>query len=101
MSGTCKRAAGSAPDEWEVRQLKQFGPTMQLSCDPASTVTGFTVAMAGCPAGFRMHFPCKWGDPDYAICSGDLFGMDVKKDGNIVPFHKLCGGHEPSVLLTD
>ena len=93
MSGDCKRSGGT-PDEWELFQLHQFGPTLQLSCNPASTVTGFTVVMGGCPEAFRMHFPCILGDPDHAICTGEQFGMDVKKDGNIVPYHRLCGGHD-------
>jgi hypothetical protein len=41
-----------------------------------------------------MHFPCIRGALDWQICTGELFGADVKKDGNIVPFHMLCGGHD-------
>ena len=41
----------------------RFGPSLQLTCDPASPVTGFTAAMAGCPAAFRIHFPCIKGPP--------------------------------------
>ena len=94
MSGKCKTTHGKSPAAWELRHKQQFGPTLQLSCDPASTTTGFTVAMGGCPEAFRMHFPCIPGDPDYEVCTGDWFGEDVKKDGVIVPFHRLCGGHD-------
>ena len=94
MSGDCKLRYGKEPAEWEMYQYRQFGPTMQLSCNPASPVTGFTAVMGTCPEGFRMHFPCIPGDKDYAICTGEQFGMDVKKDGNIVPYHRLCAGHD-------
>ena len=95
MSGDCKlRSANSAPADWETYQMRQFGDTMQLSCNPASTQTGFTVAMGACPEAFRLHFPCIPGALDYRICSGEFFGMDVKKDGVIVPYHRLCGGHD-------
>jgi hypothetical protein len=91
-SATCKRDASRTPDEWERNQLAQFGPTLQLSCNPASTETGFTVVMGTCPQGFRLHFPCDEGSPDYKICTGELFGMDVT--GRRVAFHQLCGGHD-------
>jgi hypothetical protein len=94
MSGDCKRHPGATRADWELFQAKQFGPALQLSCNPASPDTGFTVAMKGCPEAFRFHFPCIEGSLDYNICTGEWFGMDVKKDGNIVPFHKLCGGHD-------
>jgi len=94
MSGKCKRTEGTEPAEWERQHSRQFGPTLQLSCDPANAVTGFIAAMGGCPEAFRMHFPCIEGDPDWEICTGEWFGEDVKKDGNIVPFHRLCGGHD-------
>jgi len=94
MNDDCKRTPGKAPAEWERYHQRQFGPTLQLSCNPASMQTGFTVAMAGCPEGFRMHFPCIPGDPDFEVCTGEWFGADVKKDGNIVPYHRLCGGHD-------
>lgn len=94
MTGTCKHDPDKEPAEWELFQWNQFGPALQLSCDPASPVTGFAVAMKGCAEAFRMHFPCQPGALDYQICTGELFGEDVKKDGNIVPFHKLCGGHD-------
>ena len=38
-------------------QLNQFGPALQLSCNPASPTTGFTVVMGTCPEGFRMRTP--------------------------------------------
>ena len=94
MSGDCKLGYAKEPAQWEKRQMNQFGDTLQLSCNPASLVTGFTVVMGTCPAGFRMHFPCVPGSNDYRICTGEWFGMDVKKDGNIVPYHRLCGGHD-------
>ena len=94
MDGRCRLHQGRAAAAWEMHQFNQFGPTLQLSCNPASPTTGFTVVMGTCPEGFRMHFPCKAGDHDFAICTGQNFGMDVKKDGNIVPYHRLCGGHD-------
>ena len=94
VSGDCKFTADRAPAQWETFQMQQFGPALQLSCDPASTLTGFTVVMGSCPEGFRMHFPCISGDSDYQICTGEMFGMDVKDDGILVPFHRLCGGHD-------
>eukprot|EP00966_Prymnesium_polylepis_P175566 4063025-Prymnesium_polylepis.1 len=90
MAGDCKVRAGKRPAEWEMQQHHQFGPALQLSCNPANPFTGFAIAMKGCPEGFRMHFPCVPDAPDFQICTGEWFGMDVKKDGNIVPFHKLC-----------
>ena len=47
-----------------------------------------------CPESFRLHFPCIPGALDEKICTGELFGADVKKDGNILPFHHLCTGHD-------
>ena len=84
MTGECKVDPDKGPAEWELYQWSQFGPALQLTCNPASLVTGFTVAMKGCPEAFRMHFPCEKGALDYQICTGELFGADVKKDGNIV-----------------
>jgi len=92
--GICKLRYGKQPAKWELRQREQFGPTLQLTCNPASPTTGFAVAMMTCPEAFRIHFPCKAGELDYKICTGELFGADVKKDGHIVPFHRLCGGHD-------
>ena len=94
MAGDCKVTKGKAPAAWETFQMEQFGPSLQLSCNPASPTTGFVPVMSTCPEAFRMNFPCIKGDPDYEICTGEWFGMDVKKDGNIVPFHRLCGGHD-------
>ena len=95
LAGTCKlKVRGRAPAAWEVWQMKQFGPSLQLSRNPASQTTGFVAAMGGCPEAFRMHFPCKEKDQDVKVCTGEWFGMDVKKDGNIVPYHRLCGGHD-------
>jgi len=31
---------------------------------------------------------------DYDFCTGAKGGMDVKKDGHIVPYHELCMGHD-------
>lgn len=92
MSGQCRLRGGEAA--WETYQKEQFGPPLQRTCNPASLTTGFTVAMKTCPEAFRMHFPCDKKAPDYAICTGELFGEDVKKDGHIVPFHRLCSGHD-------
>jgi len=94
MEGDCKLGKGKEMAQWERFQLEQFGPPLQLSCNPASPDTGFAVAMKQCPEAFRMHFPCIPGDPDFEICTGEWFGTDVKKDGNIVPFHHLCMGHD-------
>eukprot|EP00966_Prymnesium_polylepis_P275020 6354880-Prymnesium_polylepis.1 len=58
MSGDCKLHASQRAADWETFQLRQFGPALQLSCNPASLDTGFTVAMKTCPEAFRMHFPC-------------------------------------------
>ena len=44
-SGDCKVNFFKEPAAWERWQLEQFGPKLQLSCNPASPVTGFTVAM--------------------------------------------------------
>lgn len=93
-SGECKAQTNKQPADWELFQLQQFGPTLTLTCNPASPDTGFVPAMKTCPESFRMHFPCIEGDQDYEICTGALFGADVKKDGNIVPFHRLCAGHD-------
>ena len=41
--------------------------------------------MDTCPAAFRMHFPCVEGAADEKVCTGEWFGTDVKKDGDIVP----------------
>jgi len=92
--GSCKPIFGKEPADWELFQMKQFGQTLQLSCDPASPTTGFAAAIGGCAAAFRLHFPCKYGSPDYEICSGEWFGMVVKKEEPVVPFHRLCGGHD-------
>jgi hypothetical protein len=94
IEGTCKLHSGKVPAEWEIFQRDQFGPALQLSCNPASAVTGFVPAMKTCPEAFRMHYPCILGDADFQTCTGEWFGTDVKKDGNIVPFHKLCMGHD-------
>ena len=84
MSGDCKLTPGKAPAAWEVHQMRQFGDTLQLSCDPASATTGFTVAMGGCPEAFRMHFPCKEKDQDVKVCTGEWFGMDTNLDLTIM-----------------
>jgi hypothetical protein len=79
MSGDCKVHPVRGASEWELHQWRQFGPPLQLSCNPASPTTGFAVAMKGCPEAFRMHFPCIRGAPDEKICTGAWFGEDVKK----------------------
>mmetsp|Transcript_56357 Transcript_56357/g.111874 ORF Transcript_56357/g.111874 Transcript_56357/m.111874 type:complete len:618 (-) Transcript_56357:1473-3326(-) len=103
-SGDCKmRTHGKEPANWELRQLNQFGDTLPLSCNPASTTTGYTAVMGTCPAGTRIHFPCEAiaNDPDHKFCTGEWFGTYVKtkdmteKDkGNLTPFHRLCAGHD-------
>lgn len=75
MSSDCKTTRNKAPAAWETWQMQQFGPTLQLSCDPASPTTGFTTVMGTCPAGFRFHFPCIEGAKDYT----------VRRDSNRVP----------------
>ena len=80
LTGDCPVTPNKPPAAWERHQLQQFGPPLQLSCNPASATTGFTVAMSTCPAAFRMHFPCVAGAPDERICSGEWFGEDVNKD---------------------
>ena len=94
MNGHCQPTRLKEPAAWEKWQMQQFGPSLQLSCDPANAFTGFVPAMGGCPEAFRIHFPCQQGSPDYEVCTGEWFGMDVKKDGKIVAFHRLCGGHD-------
>eukprot|EP00966_Prymnesium_polylepis_P324923 7380920-Prymnesium_polylepis.3 len=91
--GVCK-PSGAPPAPWEQRQLDQFGDTQQLSCNPASPTTGFTVANSQCPLAYRAHFPCHEDDLDYEFCTGAKGGMDVKKNGHIVPYHELCLGHD-------
>ena len=99
IDGTCKPAitadgSQKPPADWELRELQQFGPTQQLSCNPASLVTGFTVVTTTCPLAFRTHFPCDPNSLDYEFCTGARNGADVKKDGHIVAYHKLCMGHD-------
>ncbi|KAL1528477.1 hypothetical protein AB1Y20_009820 [Prymnesium parvum] len=93
-SEDCKVHAGRSPAAWEWFQWQQYGANLQLTCNPASPDTGFAVAMTQCPESFKFHFPCIPGAPDEKICTGEWFGEDVKKDGNIVPFHRLCSGHD-------
>ena len=90
----CKVTLGKSPAEWEEKQFQEFGPTQQLSCNPASTTTGFPIAAGQCPLAFRAHFPCIDDRFDYEFCTGARGGMDVKKDKVIVPFHELCMGHD-------
>ena len=91
MSGACKRTPGAMAAEWETRQMKQFGGTLQLSCDPASLETGFTVAMGTCPAAFRMHFPCVEGAPDYEVSAHTYLRFTVP-----APFRCVL-----TIVLTD
>ena len=79
-NGVCK-PSGNGPAPWEQRQLDQFGDTQQLSCNPASLTTGFTVANGQCPLAYRAHFPCVAGTLDFQFCTGENGGADVKKDG--------------------
>ena len=94
MHGECKASPTKSPAAWEQRQLSQFGDTQHLSCNPASTVTGFTVANGQCPEAYRAHFPCDPNTLDYDFCTGKKNGADVKKNGVIVPYHMLCMGHD-------
>ena len=90
-TGECKPDPDRPPAEWERRQLDQFGHTQQLSCNPASPVTGYPVAAQTCPGGFRAHFPCKPGTLDYGFCIG-VWGGTVL-NGEQYAFHELCISH--------
>ncbi|KAL1499595.1 hypothetical protein AB1Y20_011794 [Prymnesium parvum] len=63
------------PAAWELKQLSQFGQTMQLSCNPAKY---FVQANDQCPLAYRAHFPCEWGTKDYDFCTGRIGGAIVK-----------------------
>lgn len=65
------------PAPWEARQLKQFGQTQQLSCNPAKY---FVMANDQCPGAYRAHFPCKEERKDYQFC--------------LARYHDLCGSHD-------
>ena len=63
--GKCKPVPGREPAPWELQQLRQFGHTMQLSCNPAKY---FVQANDQCPLAYRAHFPCNPDRKDYKFC---------------------------------
>jgi hypothetical protein len=80
-SGQClprKSAEGVlvAPASWEAHWLRQFGQTMQFSCNPAKY---FPLANDKCPLAYRAHFPCVSGRRDHQFCSSG--------------YHNLCDSH--------
>ena len=81
-SGTCTAKHREAPPwgpadpaAWELRQLEQFGQSMQSSCNPAKY---FTQANDMCPFAYKAHFPCNPNTLDYKFCKGTWGGAIVK-----------------------
>ena len=69
--------APKPPQDWELRQLHQYGQTQQYSCNPAKY---FVQANDKCPLAYKANFPCDPLKKDDHFCSGRWGGAVVKGD---------------------
>ena len=79
--GTCKPRKSDdgsvmAPAAWESHWLREYGQTMQLSCNPAKY---FALANDNCPMAYKPVFPCDPNRKDYQFCASG--------------YHDLCDAH--------
>ncbi|KAL1507404.1 hypothetical protein AB1Y20_008246 [Prymnesium parvum] len=90
---------GSAkpPAVWEEKQLRQYGQTQQISCNPAKY---FVQANDQCPLAYKAVFPCDPNKKDYNFCTGKWGGAVVKgvAGPRAIVYEKQSWGKQQIVL---